>query len=191
MSRCVPPQHDGAHRAAAQEGCPSQLRLPAAPFPPPRQQGPSGRQHAPDHHGRGTAGTPASLPKLRPRHPGRNPEPSSQSIRLCSVPKASPSLLLCSLPIKQTQRCPPIARVAPEAQTPGEQSLPTPTPHLPSQPSRPLAHSGNGAPGRAPERQGKVMAIDPGQGTEQLSEGLGAEQHQLSMAETRDVSQQG
>ena len=35
------------------------------------------------------------------------------------------------------------------------------------------------------------MAIDPGQGTEQLSEGLGVEQPQLSMAETRDVSRQG
>lgn len=35
------------------------------------------------------------------------------------------------------------------------------------------------------------MAIDPGQGTEQLPEGLGAEQPQPGTAETRAVSQQG
>lgn len=47
-----------------------------------------------------------------------------------------------------------------------------PTFHLPSQLSCPLARSSNGDPGSAPEQQGKVMAIDPGQGTEQLPEGL-------------------
>lgn len=98
--------------------------------------------------------------------------------------------LFCSLP-KQTQRCPPIAWVAPGTHTPGKQSLSTPALHLPSQPIRPLARSSNGAPGHTPEQHGKVMAIDPGQGTEQLPEGLGAEQLQPGTAEPRAVSQQG
>lgn len=46
---------------------------------------------------------------------------------------------------------------------------PTLVPRVPSPPSS------NGAPGHLPEHQGKVMAIDPGQGTAQLPEGLGAD----------------
>lgn len=109
-------------------------------------------------------------PQALPLLPQQSKHPSLQHSQ------GVPSLLLCSLPSSA------------QPQHPCEQGLPIPAPHLP--PSA-AARSSNGAAGPAPERMGKVMAIDPGQGTELLPKGLGAEQPQPGRAETRAASQQG
>lgn len=97
-------------------------------------------------------------------------EPSSQSIHPCSIAKAPPQCCFAPCPAVPTHST-PVSGAGPSLH--------------PTFPPSPAARSSNGAAGPAPERMGKVMAIDPGQGTEQLPKGLGAEQPQPGGAENK------